>query len=44
MTLPLIDRYIAKTLLVAIAAVFVCAVSLTGVFALIDEAGGVDQN
>ncbi|MEC9285015.1 MAG: LPS export ABC transporter permease LptG [Pseudomonadota bacterium] len=44
MTLPLIDRYIAKSVMVAIAAVLVCAVSLTGVFALIDEAGGVDQN
>ena len=44
MTLPLIDRYIAKSVIVAIAAVLVCAVSLTGVFALIDEAGGVDQN
>ena len=44
MMVPLIDRYIATTVTVAILAVLVCAVSLTGVFALIDEAGGIDQN
>jgi len=44
MSLPLIDRYIATSVFAAIAAVLLCALSLTGVFALIDEAGGIDQN
>ena len=44
MTPRLADRYIATRVFVAIAAVLVCALSLTFIFALIDEADGIDHN
>ena len=40
----LVDRYIATRIFVAILAVLVCALSLTFVFALIDEVEGIDRN